>query len=151
MQIWKLIEIIELTGGWNDLRRIPNCNTGGLDCITGYVVEYGGFDHFSLEHDINQDGDTDDADEVDFSDHNFCVARATIEADKYVAPIDGNNDGDLLDLDADTNPDVIEDYLKLDTTAEDYPSAIVGDTSSSSVDHDTTDDYPGWNAYTGSF
>ena len=45
-------------GGWNDLRRIPNCNSGGLDCITGYVVEYGGFDHFSLEHDINQDGDT---------------------------------------------------------------------------------------------
>ena len=36
-------------GGWNDLRRIPNCNTAGLDCITGYVVEYGGFDHFSLE------------------------------------------------------------------------------------------------------
>ena len=22
-------------GGWNDLRRIPNCNTAGLDCITG--------------------------------------------------------------------------------------------------------------------
>lgn len=136
-------------GRWNDLRRIPNCNTGGLDCITGYVVEYGGFDHFSLVHDINQDGDTDDADEIDISDRNFCVARATIEADSYVAPIDGNSDGDLLDLDADTNPDVIEDYLKLDTTAEDYPSAITGDTSSSSVDHDTTDDYPGWNAYTG--
>ena len=65
------------------------------------------------------------------------------------APVDGNSDGDLLDLDADTNPDVIEDYLKLDTDAEDYPSAITGDTSSSSVDHDTTDDYPGWNAYTG--
>jgi hypothetical protein len=52
-------------GGWNDLRRIPNCNSGGLDCITGYVVEYGGFDHFSLVHDINQDGDGDDTDEID--------------------------------------------------------------------------------------
>ena len=137
-------------GKWNDLRRIPNCNDGGgLDCITGYVVEYGGFDHFSLEHDINQDGDTSDPDELSFSDHNFCVARATIEADTYVAPVDGNNDGDLLDLDAATNPDVIEDYLKIDTSAEDYPSSITGDTSSSSVDHDTNDDYPGWNAYTG--
>ena len=136
-------------GGWNDLRRIPNCNSGGLDCITGYVVEYGGFDHFSLVHDINQDGDGDDTDEIDISDHNFCVARATIEADTYVTPIDGNNDGDLLDIDADSTPDIIEDYLKLDTTAEDYPSTITGDTSSSSVDHDTTDDYPGWNAYTG--
>ena len=152
-----------LDGGWNDLRRIPNCNGSGLDCITGYVVEYGGFDHFNLEYDINQDGDTNDSitrtstttpnpaplQEQDNSDFKFCVARATIEADTYVAPIDGNTDGDLLDLDADTNPDVIEDYLKLDTTAEDYPSTIVGDTSSSSVDHDTTDDYPGWNAYTG--
>ena len=95
-------------GGWNDLRRIPNCNTGGLDCITGYIVEYGGFDDFSLEHDVNQDGTIDDADgDVDFSGHNFCVARATIEADKYVSPIDGNNDGDLLDLDADTNPETL--------------------------------------------
>ena len=97
-------------GGWNDLRRIPGCSSGGLDCITGYIVEYGGFDHFSLEHDINQDGDTDDTDEVDYSDHNFCVARATIEADKYVTPVDGNTDGDLNDVDADTNPDIIEDY-----------------------------------------
>ena len=136
-------------GGWNDLRRIPGCSSGGLDCITGYIVEYGGFDHFSLEHDINQDGDTDDTDEVDYSDHNFCVARATIEADKYVTPVDGNTDGDLNDVDADTNPDILEDYLKLDTTAEDYPSAITGDTSSSAVDHNTSDDYPGWNAYTG--
>ena len=138
-----------LDGGWNDLRRIPNCNGSGLDCITGYVVEYGGFDHFSLEHDINQDGDTDDADEVDYSGNNFCVARATIEADTYVTPIDSNDDGDLNDVDADTNPDILEDYLKLDTSAEDYPSTITGDTSSSSVDHNTSDDYPGWNAYTG--
>ena len=112
-----------LDGGWNDLRRIPNCNGSGLDCITGYVVEYGGFDHFSLEHDINQDGDTDDADEVDYSGNNFCVARATIEADTYVTPIDSNDDGDLNDVDADTNPDILEDYLKLDTSAEDYPSS----------------------------
>ena len=47
-------------GKWNDLRRVPGCTDGGLDCITGYVVEYGGFDHFKLDHDINQDGDTDD-------------------------------------------------------------------------------------------
>ena len=30
-------------GEWNDLRRFPNCTSSGLDCITGYVVEYGGF------------------------------------------------------------------------------------------------------------
>ena len=29
--------------------------------------------------------------------HNFCVARATIEKDKYVAPIDLNSDGDFAD------------------------------------------------------
>ena len=55
--------LIELYGKWNDLRRIPNCNDGDLDC-TGYVVEYGGFDHFSLEHERNQDGDTSDTDEL---------------------------------------------------------------------------------------
>ena len=115
----------------------------GLDCITGYIVEYGGFDHFSLEHDINQDGDTDDTDEVNFSDHNFCMARATIEADKYVGPVDLNSDGDFAD-EGET-----EDFLKLDTSAEDYPSAITGDTSSSMSDSDTSDDYPGWNLNTG--
>ena len=130
-------------GGWNDLRRIPNCSNTGLDCITGYIVEYGGFDHFSLEHDINQDGDTDDTDEVNFSDHNFCMARATIEADKYVGPVDLNSDGDFAD-EGET-----EDFLKLDTSAEDYPSAITGDTSSSMSDSDTSDDYPGWNLNTG--
>ena len=135
-------------GGWNDLRRIPNCNSGGLDCITGYVVEYGGYDHFSLEHDINQDGDTDDTDEVNYSDTNFCMARVTIEADTYVAAIDGNNDGDLNDLDLDDNPDVYEDILQIDTSAEDYPSAITADNTSAS-DNNTSDDYLGWNAYTG--
>ena len=89
-------------GKWNDLRRIPNCNDGaGLDCITGYIVEYGGFDHFKLDHDINQDGDTNDTiagvAEVDYSDHNFCVARATIEKDTYVAPRDLNSDCDTND------------------------------------------------------
>ena len=128
-------------GKWNDLRRIPNCNDGaGLDCITGYVVEYGGFDHFKLDHDINQDGDTNDTiagvAEVDYSDHNFCVARATIEKDTYVAPRDLNSDGD-------TNDEFEkEDFLKLDKTAEDYPSAITGEGSQ-------TVDYPGWNAETG--
>ena len=39
-----------------------------------------------LEHDINQDGDTNDADEIDIRYKNFCIARATIEADTYVAP-----------------------------------------------------------------
>ena len=127
-------------GKWNDLRRVPGCTDGGLDCITGYVVEYGGFDHFKLDHDINQDGDTDDTiagiQEVDFSDHNFCVARATIEKDTYVPPKDLNNDGDTLD-DFER-----EDFLKLDTSAEDYPSAITGEGSQSV-------DYPGWNADTG--
>ena len=52
----------------------------------------------------------------------------------------------LLDLDDESYPDVAEDYLKIDTVLEDYPSAIT-ETSSSSVDHDTTDDYPGWNAH----
>ncbi|WP_440936877.1 LamG-like jellyroll fold domain-containing protein [Candidatus Pelagibacter sp.] len=128
-------------GKWNDLRRIPNCNDGaGLDCITGYIVEYGGFDHFKLDHDINQDGDTNDTiagvAEVDYSDHNFCVARATIEKDTYVAPRDLNSDGD-------TNDEFEkEDFLKLDKTAEDYPSAITGEGSQ-------TVDYPGWNAETG--
>ncbi|WP_440931171.1 LamG-like jellyroll fold domain-containing protein [Candidatus Pelagibacter sp.] len=127
-------------GKWNDLRRVPGCTDSGLDCITGYVVEYGGFDHFKLDHDINQDGDTDDTiagvQEVDFSDHNFCVARATIEKDTYVPPKDLNNDGDTLD-DFER-----EDFLKLDTSAEDYPSAITGE-------GDQSVDYPGWNADTG--
>ena len=129
-------------GGWNDLRRIPNCNSGGLDCITGYVVEYGGFDHFSLEHDINQDGDTNDADEVDHSNNNFCVARATIEKDKYVAPTDLNSDGDFAD------DYEMEDILKYDTTAEDAPSTITADNTSAS-DNDTSDDWLGWNANIG--
>jgi len=129
-------------GGWNDLRRIPNCNTAGLDCITGYVVEYGGFDHFNLEHDINQDGDTNDANEVNYTDNKFCVARATIEKDKYVAPTDLNSDGDFAD------DFEMEDILKYDTTAEDAPSTITADNTSVS-DNDTTDDWLGWNANTG--
>ena len=127
-------------GKWNDLRRVPGCTDGGLDCITGYVVEYGGFDHFKLDHDINQDGDTDDTiagvAEVDFSDHNFCVARATIEKDTYVAPRDLNSDGDTLDQFE------REDFLKIDKDAEDYPSSITGVGSQ-------TVDYPGWDADTG--
>ena len=47
------------------------------------------------------------------------MARVTIEADTYVAAIDGNLDGDLNDLDLDDNPDVYEDILQIDTSAED--------------------------------
>ena len=60
------------------------------------------------------------------------MARVTIEADTYVAAIDGNNDGDLNDLDLDDNPDVYEDILQIDTSAEDYPSAITADNTSES-------------------
>jgi hypothetical protein len=129
-------------GKWNDLKRIPDCLSGGLDCITGYVVEYGGFDYFSLEHDINQDGDTNDADEVNYSNNNFCVARATIEKDKYVAPTDLNSDGDFAD------DYEMEDILKYVTTAEDAPSTITADNTSAS-DNDTSDDWLGWNANIG--
>ena len=124
-------------GDWNDLARIPNCRSDGLDCITGYIVEYGGFDDFRLDHDPA--GDKDDVDEGT----KFCVARATIEKDKYVGPVDKNSDGDFADAGE------TEDFLKLDTSAEDYPSSISADTSSSESDSDTNDDYPGWNYYTG--
>ena len=115
-------------GRWNDLRRIPNCNTGGLDCITGYVVEYGGFDSFRMQHDDNNDGDFNDGNDVDLEDAKVCVARATIEKDKYVSG---------------------EDYLKYDDTAEDAPSDIGGDTSSSASDSNTSDDWDGWHESNG--
>ena len=126
-----------VNGNWNDLRRFPNCTSGGLDCITGYVVEYGGFDYFRLNHD-DPDDENDDVD----SDTKFCVARATIEKDKYVGPSDLNSDGDYDD-DNET-----EDFLKYVTTSEDAPSTISADTSSDS-DSDTSDDWPGWNLETG--
>ena len=129
-------------GKWNDLRRIPNCASGGLDCITGYVVEYGGFDHFNLQHDINQDGDTDDSNEVNYDNTNVCVARVTIEKDKYVVPVDLNSDGDFAD------DFEMEDILKYDDSAEDAPSTISADETSGS-DNDTTDDWPGWDANIG--
>ncbi len=124
-------------GEWNDLRRFPNCTSAGLDCITGYIVEYGGFDYFRLNHD-DPDDENDDVD----SDTKFCVARATIEKDKYVGPSDLNSDGDYED-DNET-----EDFLKYVTTSEDAPSTISADTSSNS-DSDTSDDWPGWNLETG--
>ena len=115
-------------GGWNDLREIPNCNSNGLDCITGYVVEYGGFDSFRLDHDENEDGDKEDL--KDLSDSTkTCVARATIEKDKYVSE---------------------EDYLKYDNIAEDgSPDVDLTAASVTPFDSDLSDDYPGWDVDNG--
>ena len=110
-----------VNGKWNDLRRIPGCYTNALDCITGYVVEYGGFDSFRLNHD-------DANDKKDVNDNTkFCVARATIEKDKYVSA---------------------EDVLKYNTQAEDYESTIVP-ASTTTDDSNTSDEWPGWNQNTG--
>lgn len=92
-------------GGWNDLPRTPSCYSSELDCITGYVVEYGGFDSFRLDNDV-----ADSKQDV-LTTTKFCVARATIEQDKYVEG---------------------QDFLRYDTTAEDAPSDISADTSSES-------------------
>ena len=120
-----------VNGKWNDLRRIPNCSDTGLDCITGYVVEYGGFDSLRLRYNHNptEDNDFTDDDDVDLENAKVCIARATIEKDTYVAG---------------------EDFLTYDDEAEDAPSDISADTSAT-VDADTTDDdsYDGWNENTG--
>ena len=116
-------------GGWNDLHRIPNCNSNGLDCITGYVVEYGGFDSFKLDHDENGDGDEEDA--KDLSENTkTCVARATIEKDKYVSE---------------------EDYLKYDNTSDAIldGSTNVSGASVAPFDTNLSDDYPGWDVDNG--
>ena len=115
-------------GKWNDLPRIPNCNSNGLDCITGYVVEYGGFDSFKLDHDENGDGDKDDA--KDLSENTkTCVARATIEKDKYVSE---------------------EDYLKYDNTSDTILDGSTDDTvAREPYDSDLSDDYPGWDVDNG--
>ena len=115
-------------GGWNDLHRIPNCNSNGLDCITGYVVEYGGFDSFKLDHDENGDGDKDDA--KDLSENTkTCVARATIEKDKYVSE---------------------EDYLKYDNTSDTILDGSTDVTDAGApFDSDLSDDYPGWDVDNG--
>ena len=108
-------------GGWNDLHLIPNCTSGGLDCITGYVVEYGGFDSFRLDHD-------DPNNAKDVSDNTkVCVARATIEKDKYVFN---------------------EDFLIYDSESEDALTTVSADTSTSSAasDVNTIDEWPGWDA-----
>ena len=115
-------------GGWNDLHRIPNCNSNGLDCITGYVVEYGGFDSFKLDHDENRDGDKLDA--KDLSENTkTCVARATIEKDKYVSE---------------------EDYLKYDNTSDTILDGSTDVTvAGEPFDSDLSDDYPGWDVDNG--
>ena len=97
-----LFRAAQTSGRWNDLNRMPNCRPDAVDCLTGYIVEYGGFDSFRLDHDDNNDGDFDDQNDVDTT-TNFCVARATIEDDKYVST---------------------QDRLEYDTTAEDAPSDI---------------------------
>lgn len=110
-----------VNGRWNDLPNRPTCYSGGLDCITGYVVEYGGFDYFRLDH--NPAGTVDDV----TSSTKVCYARATIQEDTYVEG---------------------EDFLRYDTTADDAPSTIVADTSTAS-DSDLDEDggvntNPGW-------
>ena len=108
-------------GGWNDLNRMPNCRTDAVDCLTGYIVEYGGFDSFRLNNDVaNSKEDV-------LTTTKFCVARATIEADKYVST---------------------QDRLKYDTTAEDAQSDIAGSTLAVD-DNDTSDVYVGFNSTTG--
>ena len=127
-------------GEWNDLRRIPNCHTGGLDCITGYIVEYGGYDYFNMTNaNVTDENDPKYLDD----DTKVCVARATIEKDKYVGKRDLNDDGDTND-----EGEGAEDYLLYVSDAEDAPSDISADTSSAS-DSDTSDDYDGWNVNTG--
>ena len=69
-------------GKWNDLPRIPNCNSNGLDCITGYVVEYGGFDSFKLDHDekdtnnyVRAEGYIEDATDIADKDKDTMLAQ----------------------------------------------------------------------------
>ena len=115
-----------VNGKWNDLKVVPGCSDTGLDCITGYVVEYGGFDSFKLDHDENEDGNKDGA--KDLSDNTkTCVARATIEKDKYVPE---------------------EDYLKYDDEAEDA-TIDINPASVAPFDTDTSDEFPGWDVDNG--
>ena len=115
-----------VNGKWNDLKVIPGCSTSGLDCITGYVVEYGGFDSFKLDHDENGDENKDGS--KDLSDNTkTCVVRATIEKDKYVPQ---------------------EDYLRFNSAAEDA-SALVYGPDQTPYDTEVGDSYPGWDVNNG--
>ena len=115
-----------VNGKWNDLKEIPGCSNNGLDCITGYVVEYGGFDSFKLDHDENKDGNKDGS--KDLSEKTkTCVVRATIEKDKYVPQ---------------------EDYLRFNSAAEDA-SALVYEPDFKPYDTDMGDSYPGWDVNNG--
>ena len=121
-------------GGWNDLRLRPN-PSGALDAISGYIVEYGGWDYTNVNLDLNNDGDTTDNNEIDQT-TKICYARATIRKAEYVKN---------------------EDYLFYDTTFDDASDGIEADTSTDSdsqldEDPDTAGNqntYPGWNHYTG--
>ena len=48
---------------------------GGLDAISGYVVEYGGWDYTDIDLDLNNDGDTNDANEID-EDTKICYCKS---------------------------------------------------------------------------
>ena len=124
-------------GRWNDLPLRPN-PSGALDAISGYIVEYGGWDYTDVNYseDLDGDGNTTDPHETLDEDTKICYARATIRKAEYVKN---------------------EDYLKYDTGFDDAPSGIAADTSTandSQLDEDSETDgnqntYPGWNHNTG--
>ena len=120
-------------GRWNDLPLRPN-PSGALDAISGYIVEYGGWDYTDIDYDQDNDGNVDPGDIQETT--KICYARATIRKAEYVKN---------------------EDYLKYDTTFDDAPTGIIADTSStndSQLDEDSEtagnqNTYPGWNHNTG--
>ena len=120
-------------GGWNDLPLRPS-PSGALDAISGYIVEYGGWDYTDVNYDQDLDGTVDQGDIQEST--KICYARATIRKAEYVKN---------------------EDYLKYDTTFDDAPTGIIADTSSandSQLDEDSEtagsqNTYPGWNHNTG--
>ena len=120
-------------GKWNDLPLRPS-PSGARDAISGYIVEYGGWDYTDVNYDQDNDGTVDQGDIQEST--KICYARATIRKAEYVKN---------------------EDYLKYDTTFDDAPTGIVADTSSandSQLDEDSEtagnqNTYPGWNHNTG--
>ena len=120
-------------GKWNDLPLRPN-PSGALDAISGYIVEYGGWDYTDVNYDQDNDGMVDQGDIQETT--KICYARATIRKAEYVKN---------------------EDYLKYDTTFDDAPTDIIADTSTindSQLDEDSQtagnqNTYPGWNHNTG--
>ena len=120
-------------GKWNDLPLRPS-PSGALDAISGYIVEYGGWDYTDVSYDQDNDGTVDEGDIQETT--KICYARATIRKAEYVKN---------------------EDYLKYDTTFDDAPTGIIADTSAandSQLDEDSEtagnqNIYPGWNHNTG--